>query len=133
MLYYKKIFKQVFTARGKYFYMNFKSIPTYFKLIWHLNKYGYDKYALWSTCYWFIDTMKDVLTRYNGDRMGYPCNMTEYEWDKTISRMIALLGDMDENNPEYDDLSLAEIYQRQQVAKNEFFALFSKYFYDLWD
>ena len=53
--------------------------------------------------------------------------------------MIELLDLMDEFNPKYDtdEYDSCEGYKRMQdemyAAKDEFFVLFSKYFYDLWD
>ena len=47
--------------------------------------------------------------------------------------MIYLLDDMDENNPKYMGLDFREQYKLIEEVKNEFFELFSKYFYELWD
>ena len=136
-MYNKKIFQRCFHYRKKYWYKNLKNIPLYFKLIHHLMKKGYDEYATWETFYWFIDTMKPILQDYKKTMQGYPANMTEEEWNKIIDRMIELLDLMDENNKKY----LAEEYRKyplkgdteREIAKNEFFKLFSEYFYNLWD
>lgn len=129
----KKIFKRCFDYRGKYWYMNFKQIPTYFRLMHHLIKYGYDEYATWETFNWFIDTMKPILTSYNKNRWGCPGDMEDEEWDLIINRMIALLDDMYEGNPKYETMEYGKRYDEMDVAKDEFFKLFSKYFYYLWD
>lgn len=151
MLFYnKKIFERCFHYRKKYWYENLKNIPLYFKLMHHLIKKGYDEYATWETFNWFIDTMKSILPHYK-KHMGVPLVLEGYAWDDPsydeeenvkkwygiIDRMIELLDLMDERNEKY----LAEEYSKyplkgdteREIAKNEFFELFSKYFYNLWD
>lgn len=129
----KKIFERCFDYRGRYWYKNIKYIPLYFKLIHHLIKYGYDEYATWETFNWFIDTMKSILTSYRKKHWGCPWDMDEEEWDGIIDKMIALLDDMDECNPKYDEEEYNKQYEKMSVAKDEFFKLFSEYFYNLWD
>lgn len=144
MLFYnEKIFKRCFDWRGKYWYKNIKEIPRYFKLMHHLIKHGYDEYATWETFGWFIDTMQDVLKVYRKNHNGYPifdCIMGSKEWDKLvkkydsdIDRMIELLDLMDEGNEKYTDMHYIEKHDSIIAAKDEFFELFSKYFYNLWD
>ena len=105
----------------------------------HLIKYGYDEYATWETFSWFTDTMRSVLTNYHKNHCGYPVEMSEAEWDKTIDRMIELLDLMDDGNPKYDEeeydggSGLQRQHTEMEAAKDEFFALFSKYFYNMWD
>ena len=55
------------------------------------------------------------------------------EWDGIIDKMIALLNDMDECNPKYDEEDYNKKYDEMNAAKDEFFKLFSEYFYNLWD
>lgn len=129
----KNIFKRCFDYRGKHWYMNFKYIPLYFRLMHHLIKYGYDEYAIWETFYWFIETMKSILTSYRKKHWGHPMGMDEEEWDGIIDKMIALLNDMDECNPKYDEEDYNKKYDEMNAAKDEFFKLFSEYFYNLWD
>ncbi len=133
----KKIFKRCFDYRGKYWYMNLKYIPLYFKLMHHLIKYGYDEYATWETFDWFIDTMKSILTSYRKKHWSHPWDIEEEEWDGIIDEMIALLDDMDECNPKYEteeyEKEPIKKYEEMNAAKDEFFNLFSKHFYNLWD
>ena len=156
MLFYnKRIFQRCFNYKGKYWYKNLKHIPLYFKLMHHLIKNGYDEYAEWETFNWFIDTMKPILTNYNANRWGTPAvidnytelleagedpdELNEKAWNDTVNRMIELLDLMDESNPKYDtdEYDSYEGYMRMNeemhAAKDEFFELFSKYFYHLWD
>lgn len=143
MLFYnEKIFKRCFNYRGKYWYKNIKEIPLYFKLMHHLIKHGYDEYATWETCGWFIDTMKDVLVTYRANHLGYPVvsfddknkqKEFEKEYDADLDIMISLLDDMDECNPKYEDYDADLLFEEMDAAKNKFFELFSKHFYSLWD
>lgn len=145
MFYNKKIAERCFSFKGKRWYKNIKNIPLYFKLINHLVKKGYDEYATWETFDWFIHTMKSILTDYKKDHYGYPVidfNLSDEEnierWEAIIDKMLSLLDDMNENNEKYQyegfDIAIEERNHMMQVeAKNEFFILFSKYFYDLWD
>ena len=65
------------------------------------------------------------------------------EWDAVLDKMIFLLGEMDEEsctkkNPHEvgDDGWLKEeenIAKYRDDCKNEFFKLFSEFFWDLWD
>ena len=148
MLYgHKLIFKRCFYYRPRYWYKNIKYIPLYFKQIYHLLKYGYDEGATWETFDWFIENMRAILTDYRKHHSGFVVtdeNLSSDSnaalWDATIDRMIELLNLMDEANPKYDADEYHGVidninrqYDEMNAAKDEFFALFSKYFYHLWD
>lgn len=142
MLYNKKIFQRCFDYHGKYWYKNLKYIPLYFRLLHYLVKHGYDEYATWDMYYWFISVMKDVLKEYRDTHHGYPVisfddkkmqQASEMAFDADLDKMVSLLDDMDEGNPKYDDEDYMGVYHKMEDAKNEFFQLFSKYFYNLWD
>lgn len=152
MLFYnERIFKRCFSWPKKYWYRNIKEIPLYFKLMHHLIKHGYDEYATWETFDWFIRTMKSVLSDYKDSHQGVPILLDNYpwraetdedkkivsenesKWNEIINKMIDLLDDMDENNPKYDDLDFKRQNEEIESAKNDFFELFSKYFFNLWD
>lgn len=129
MFYNKIIFKRCFYHTKKYWYKNLKQIPLFFKLTHYLIKHGYDEYATWMTFSWFIDTMKSILISYRKNHCGYPIDLENEEWNNIIDKMISLLDDMDEDNPKYNKGDFEEMYK----SKDEFFKLFSKYFYNLWD
>ena len=141
IFYNKNIFKRCFNYRGRYWYKNIKYIPLYFKLMHHLIKYGYDEYATWETFNWFIDTMKSILPHYK-NHMGVPIVIDNYTEEKTdeneakwysiIDRMVELLDLMDEQNVRYEDSDYEWQDSEMNKAKDEFFELFSKYFYNLW-
>ena len=153
IFYNKQIFDRCFAYRRKYWYKNIGRIPRYFKLMHHLIKYGYDEYAIWEIFDWFIYTMRSILKRYRSDHTGVPILIEDYPydsldnseeskekrrsndklWNSIIDKMIYLLDDMDENNPKYRGLDFREQDKLIEEAKNEFFELFSKYFYSLWD
>lgn len=63
-------------------------------------------------------------------------SQNEAKWNEIIDSMIQLLDEMDENSSVYENISPVD-YQLQDKqmteAKDKFFALFSKYFYCLWD
>lgn len=146
MFYNKRIFERCFQHKGKYWYKNIKKIPLYFRLMHHLITHGYDEYATWETFDWFIDTMREVLKTYRYGHIGYPVASFDDEeaqeaacvdYDADLDRMIALLDDMDEDNPKYNTdeyySDWKKKYDDMHKAKDEFFVLFSKYFYNLWD
>lgn len=144
MFYNKKIAERFF-PKGRRWYKNIKNIPSFFKAMNHLVEKGYDEYATWETFDWFIHIMKNILTDYKKGHIGYPItdsNLSDEEneerWEAIIDKMLSLLDDMDENNEKYQyegfNLAIEELNQAKQTAgKNEFFELFSKYFYDFWD
>lgn len=153
-LYNKEIFNRCFCYSKTHWYLNLKNIPLYFENLHKLIKYGYDPYAHWECYDWFIRTMKPILTRYL-ESEGVPIVIKNFpsiiqteedkelekqnseEWNRIINRMIELLDLMDDNNEKY----LTEDYIKyplkgdteREIAKNEFFKLFSEYFYYLWD
>lgn len=149
IFYNKRIFERCFHYKGKYWYRNIKNIPLYFELIHYLIKHGYDEYASWETFNWFIDIMKSILMKYNSGRCGTPIVIDNYfklqesgidadeenekAWNDIVNRMIELLDLMDESNVSYEDTDYEWQYSEMNKAKDEFFELFAKYFYNLWD
>ena len=151
MLYNKDIWKHCFCFGKRYWYKNIKHIPMYFKSIHHLVKYGYTEYATWSTDYWFIETMKSILKAYRDKHISYPIIVDNYplksrlnddereivklnnrQWDDIINRMIKLLYEMDESDEIYGTPSdYKREYLKRDAAKDEFFELFSKHFWEL--
>jgi hypothetical protein len=112
----------------------------------HLIKHGYDEYATWETFDWFIITMKDILKTYRNEHIGYPVisyddkdlqKASEIDYDADLDKMIALLDDMDEGSLKYETEEYQKNWKRRHdemyAAKDEFFKLFAKRFYSLWD
>lgn len=103
---------------------------------------GYDKVDIFETFQNFIDRYSKIFADYRKNHVSYIGSMTEKEWDDIIDKMIIHLHYMDETNVinelEKDvsdnwSLSIESIDMVRERHKEEFFKLFSKYFYHLWD
>ena len=138
----------LFVFRGKNWWRNLKDIPIFIKRIFFTLKHGYSPVAQFETFEWFMDVMKEILTNYRYNRMGSPVVIdnffdvkeenpnditNEEAYNAILDRMIILLDLMDENNQLYNDMDWKEADKKKEDAKNEFFKLFSKHFYTLWD
>ena len=130
----------LFMFHGKSWWRNLKDIPIFIKRIFFVLKHGYSPVANWETFQWFIDVMREILTNYRHFRSGTPDiidsgtkNENIEAYNAILDRMIDLLDKMDESNPIYNNMSWKKRYEEMADAKNEFFKLFSEYFYTLWD
>lgn len=132
-MYNKEIFDRCFCWRGTSWWRNItRGIPQYIKQIRFLLKNGYDVYATWETCDWFVEKMKHIFNEYLTHHWGYPNEFkSNEEWETIICRMIELLEKM--NYLDYSVKDYEKLIQERDAAKDEFFELFSKYFYNLWD
>ena len=90
----------------------------------------------------FIQRYQKILKRYKENHWGYPNDMTNEEWEGIIDKMIFHLYYMDEDNvikelegvvPEGWTASHKIVSEVMDKHKDEFFKLFSEYFFDLWD
>ena len=116
-----------------------KHLKIYRERIRHLKKYGYSPQAEWETYLWLIDVIKPILKHYRYDRRGTPWVLDEPEgnwtqdqedrngsfYNSELDKMLELLDKMDERNCSDSD--------KMKKASKEFFELFAKYFYGLWD
>lgn len=144
------LFWGLFNFRGRYFWRNIKDIPIFIERIFFTLKHGYAPQAQWETFDWFIDTMREVLTWHRHHRMGTGYildeppeldNDEQFErnikvYNDGLDRMLELLDQMDESNEMYDNLEPDDwkrAYEMREAASEEFFKLFKKYFYYLWD
>lgn len=131
----------LFRYKTPYFWRNIKDIKILFKRLIFILKHGYAPQARWETFAWFIDTMKEILSYYRNDRCGSAIVIDNYTSDEEntiaynniIDKMIDLLNKMDEDNPIYNNMGFRERDDCMLKAKDEFFELFSKYFYMFWD
>lgn len=120
----------------------------YIKRIGFVIKHGYPPFARWDTFNWFISSMREILTYYRYNRSGtpwlldikkhWPTNKeddakNEKYYDDLIDRMLLLLDSMDETDRIYEDKPYIEIKRLINEAKDEFFEMFSTYFYTFWD
>ena len=112
---------------------NLKDIPIYFKRLAFLLKHGYSPMAQWETYHWFLCVMREIFTFYKNERAGDILieDVPEDKWkdmnDELYDNLLSLLDDMDEEKYSPKDTI------KMERAKEEFFKLFSKYFYDFWD
>lgn len=112
-------------------------------------KRGYSYGDIWDMDYWFMSTVKPMLTHLRDYGIGVPGALyldgaeNEREaWESILTEMIECLELMDEDNAQQhlriaDDDHSIESYNRvwnlMLEKKNRFFELFSQHFYSLWD
>ena len=103
---------------------------------------GYDSVDAFDTGNKFVKRYTKILTQYKNTHYGYPSYMTEEEWDNIIDEMLYHLRYMDEEivdkelTKDVPDGWIPTVITTGRIMekhKDEFFALFSKYFYQLWD
>lgn len=125
------------------FWMKLKDIPIFFQRIWYTLRHGYPPQATWEMYEWHRRVMLEVLAQYRNQMHGWPeyiptedgnCRQVSFEeWGDIIDEMCAKLNDMDEDDGRYDEMSFHEESKAREQAKNDFFHLFSLYYYNLWD
>ena len=103
---------------------------------------GYDSVDTFETFAKFIDRYTKILTRLRNNHYGHPYNLTEEEWDAIIDEMIyhlkymneeTVIDELERDVPDNWSASHKTVDEILEKHKNQFFDLFSKYFYDLWD
>ncbi len=103
---------------------------------------GYDVVDTFEVFAKFIDRYTKILTKLRNTHCGYPCSLTEEEWDNILDEMIYHLKYMDEETvteelekdvPDDWSASYKTVSEILDKHKDRFFELFSKYFYNLWD
>ena len=110
----------------------------------HRFRKGYSNQDVWEMRDWFIRTAKPMLRELSAKAHNYPAEVGEDQWRALLLEMADLLEVMDiwddgaarkaagipekEVSEEAYQLISAEV----EKAKNRFFFLFNKYFYDLW-
>ena len=144
----KEIFaeKESFWDSIKYFpwRLGFKIKNLYYQVKYGFQRMfrGYDDTEVFNTDLTFIDRYLKILKDFSKNHHGYPPSITNEQWDDILDEMIKHLSLMTEDNvktelkkgmpdsfePDYKTVS--EIMDRH---KDEFFKLFSKWFYNLWD
>lgn len=144
----KEIFtgKESFWDSVKYFpwRLGFKIKNLYYQVKYGFQRMfrGYDDTEVFNTDLTFIDRYLKILKDFRKNHHGYPPSITNKQWDDILDEMIKHLSLMTEDNieaelkkgmpdsfePDYKTVN--EIMDRH---KDEFFKLFSKWFYNLWD
>ena len=127
----------------------------YYKAKWHIREAywevrygfqrmfkGYDSVDTFETFAKFIERYTKILTEYRKTHVGYVGTMTNEEWEAIVDEMLYHLYYMDEEHvteelekdvPDGWAASKKTTYEILDKHKNEFFKLFSEYFYNLWD
>lgn len=130
----------LFNFKGRYFWRNIKDIPVFIKRIFFTLKYGYPPQAKWDTFDWFICVIKEILFNYRNNRVGTPMldfnisiDENTVKYDQILDQMLEYLNQMEEDNPIYEGVNYPEQYAQMEQAKDKFFELFSKHFYNFWD
>lgn len=108
-------------------------------------KRGYSYGDVWDMDYWFIHTVKPMLIhlRDHGSSVPIEFENNEKGWYDTLTDMVCCLNMMDRDQVYrelgfngFGDMTREDydtVYHIMEKNKNEFFELFSKYFYNLWD
>ncbi len=87
---------------------------------------GYDDRFWWDMNDAFISLYTKLFKDFRDNMNSHPHNIGYIEWGNILDKMVNLLEQIVslEDNCEYG---------KAVEKKNEFFKLFSEYFYDLWD
>ncbi len=88
---------------------------------------GYDNRFWWSMDMVFIELYTELFKEFRDNMHSHPHNMGSTEWKNILDKMVNLLEQMDAL--EIEDYEYAKAMEK----KDEFFKLFNKHFYDLWD
>lgn len=98
---------------------------------------GFPYEAIYDHCWWFLKQTKAQFQRYLKNHLGYPGRdgaRTNEEWENIVKHMIDLLDYIEESEYDYSTPFPSDYTEEMRVkAKDEFFDLYSKWFFDLWD
>lgn len=130
---------EIFFRRAKH-----RMRDVYYKVYYGFERMfkDYDTTDIFSVHSKFVERYYKILTDYKNNLHGHPINLTQEEWDNIIDEMIRHLYYMDEENVDKELMmymsedctpSCETIDEIMKKHKNEFFKLFSEYFYNLWD
>lgn len=79
-------------------------------------KRGYADEDAWDIHCWFLETIVPMLKQLKQEKHGYPCDMTEEEWDKELDEMIFNFTEAHEETCSFENK-----YEKQhQEAIHEF-------------
>lgn len=124
----------LFDYRGWCWYKNIGDFWILIKRVLFVMKHAYAPQALWETDTWFVDVMREILTNYRNNRIFIGFFDDESEEDnkrktnEILDYMLGLLDKMDFNLTDDENKVI-----KSKIAKDEFFSLFNKYFYYLWE
>lgn len=102
---------------------------------------GYSNQDLYSFYSNWVERHLKLLKDFKKSTVGYPWNMTAKQWDEILDEMINHLEMMNEDRvaeslskgmPETYEVDYKAVREIMERHREEFFKLFSKYFYNLW-
>ena len=108
-------------------------------------KRGWADSDTFSIDYWFTDRIVPMLTYLRDNLHGHPAELTEEEWREILRELIFYAERMDEDYwwdhyvkemGGYDNVSAEQIRlisKKTDEYKDNFFELFSEWFFHLWD
>ena len=103
---------------------------------------GYDSVDVFETYSKFIRRYHKILNEFKNNHYTCPWEIPEDEWNDIIDKMLYHLHYMEEKNVEEELMrdvpdgwtpSGKIVYEIMNKHKDEFFKLFSEYFFNLWD
>lgn len=122
------------------FWMKIKDIPIFLKRVVYTLRHGYPPQATWEIYEWHRRVMLETLSEFRKNLNGYPIfdenasSEEQYDkWGAIIDEMCEYLDAMAEDNYDLSIENLEKSDLARTEAKDKFFALFSKYYFHLWD
>lgn len=122
------------------FWMKIKDIPIFLKRVIYTLRHGYPPQATWEIYEWHRRVMLETLSEFRKNLNGYPVfdenasSEEQYDkWGAIIDEMCEYLDAMAEDNYDLSIENLEKSDLARTEAKDKFFALFSKYYFHLWD
>lgn len=122
------------------FWMKIKDIPIFLKRVVYTLRHGYPPQATWEIYEWHRRVMLETLSEFRKNLNGYPVfdenasSEEQYDkWGAIIDEMCEYLDAMAEDNYDLSIENLEKSDLARTEAKDKFFALFSKYYFHLWD
>ena len=98
---------------------------------------GFPYEAVYDHYLWFLKQTKVQFQHYLKNHWSLPgCDgaRTNEEWENIVKHMIDLLDYIEESEYDYSTPFPSDYTEEMRVkAKDEFFDLYSKWFFDLWD
>lgn len=134
-------FEQFKRSKGARLRYRLKELYWDFRYAWDRMLYGYEPTAVFAMDLIFIERYTELFKQFKGG-YSHPADMTYDEWQENIDTMIGFLEIMAQDefsyarelgNGDYDWDAMNEFKAKKEQAKNEFFELFSLFFFDLWD
>lgn len=124
------------------FWMKLKDVPIFLKRVVYTLRHGYPPQATWEIYEWHRCVMLETLSEFRKNLNGYPASYDDEDsspeeqyakWGAIIDEMCNYLDAMSEDSYDYSIENFKKNDLARTEAKDKFFALFSKYYFLLWD